>query len=72
MNLIGPRIRFIRESQQITQEALAARCNVLEWDISRSTLAKIEARVRRVTDLEAVLFAKALKVEVSELFKPVD
>ncbi len=53
MNLIGPRIRFIRESQQITQEALAARCNVLEWDISRSTLAKIEARVRRVTRLLA-------------------
>lgn len=72
MNLIGPRIRFIRESQKITQEVLAARCNMLEWDISRGTLAKIEARVRRITDLEAALFAKALKVEVADLFKPVD
>ena len=68
MNLIGPKVRQIRESQDITQEELAARCNVLKWDISRGTLAKIEAQVRRVTDEEADLLAKALKVDIKELY----
>ena len=52
----------------MTQEALAARCNVLKWDISRSTLAKIESQVRRVTDEEVALLAKALKVDVEQLY----
>lgn len=47
---------------------LAARCNVIGWDISRGTLAKIEAKVRRVTDIEVALLAKALRVPVNFLF----
>jgi len=68
MNTVGPKVREIREKQNLTQEALVAKCNLLEWDISRGTLAKIEAQVRRVTDEEVALLAKALKVEVGELF----
>ncbi|MCH8847215.1 MAG: helix-turn-helix transcriptional regulator [Proteobacteria bacterium] len=41
----------------------------MEWDINRSTLAKIESQVRRITDEEAALLAKALKVKISELYK---
>ena len=68
MNKIGPNIRKIRESQNLTQELLVARCNLLEWNISRSTLAKIESQVRRITDVEVALMASALKVSVQELF----
>jgi len=68
MNVVGPRVKRIRETQDITQEELAARCNILEWDISRGTLAKIEAQVRRVTDEEVALLAKALKVKINELY----
>ena len=56
----------------MTQEALAARCNIKRWDISRSTLAKIEAQVRRVNDEEVVLFAQALNVDITELYEPGD
>ena len=69
MNVIGPKVREIRESKAMTQEQLAARCNLLNWDISRSTLAKIESQVRRVTDEEVALLAKALKVSVNDLYK---
>jgi transcriptional regulator with XRE-family HTH domain len=69
MNIIGPNIQKIRESQGLTQNDLVARCNLLEWDISRGTLAKIEARVRRVTDQEVLLLARALRVPVEVLFK---
>jgi len=68
MNVVGPKVKEFREAQEITQEELAARCNVFGWDISRSTLAKIEAQVRRVTDEEVPLLAKALKVNINELF----
>ncbi len=69
MNLIGPRVREIRESKGWTQDELATRCNLLGWSISRGTLGKIEARVRRITDAEVALLAKALEVDVSELFR---
>ena len=68
MNLIGPKVRYLRE-QQLTQEELVAKCHLLEWEISRGTLAKIEAQVRRVTDEEVVLLAEALKVEINELYE---
>jgi transcriptional regulator with XRE-family HTH domain len=69
MNIIGPQVRRLREKKAITQEQLAAQCNLLGWEISRGTLAKIESQVRRVTDIEATDLAHALKVEIAELFK---
>ena len=69
MNVIGPKVREIRESKKMTQEELVAKCNLLKWDISRSTLAKIESQVRRITDEEVALLAKALKVEINVLYK---
>lgn len=68
MNLVGPKVRKIRELQGLTQEELVARCNLLNWGISRSTLAKIESQVRRVTDEEVALLAQVLKVDINELY----
>ena len=69
MNVVGPRVRSIRESKKLTQEELTARCNVLGWNISRGTLAKIEAQVRGVSDAEVVHLAKALRVRIADLYK---
>ena len=69
MNMIGPRVRQIRDSQELTQDALATKCNLVGWDISRSTLAKIESQVRRITDDEVLFLAKALNVDVSDLYR---
>lgn len=68
MNIVGPYVRQLREQQKLTQDELSARCNLINWNISRGTLAKIEAKVRKVSDLEALLLAQALGVEVSSLF----
>ena len=51
------------------KEDLSAKCNLLKWDLSHSTLAKIESQVRRITDEEVALLAKALKVEMYVLDK---
>jgi transcriptional regulator with XRE-family HTH domain len=69
MNIIGPQIRRLREQNNMTQEELAAQCNLLGWNISRGTLAKVESQVRRVTDSEVALIAKVLHVDISELYE---
>ncbi len=69
MNQIGPQVRRLRDSQHLTQEELTARCNVLGWNISRGTLAKMESQVRRITDSEVALLAKALKVNIDTLYQ---
>lgn len=68
MNIIGPNVRKIRDQQDLTQDELAARCNICGWDISRGTLAKIEAKVRKVSDYEALTLAQALNVGIADLF----
>lgn len=68
MNIIGNNVKKIRERNGWTQDQLAAKCNLLEWNISRSTLAKIESKVRRVTDIEVKLFTIALNTEYKCLF----
>jgi len=67
-NIIGPQVRKLRYQREITQEALAARCGVLGWDLSRATLSKIEAQLRCVTDAELRILAQALKVGLDDLY----
>jgi transcriptional regulator with XRE-family HTH domain len=69
MNLVGPQVRNIREAKGLTQDDLAAQCNLLKWDVSRSTVAKIESQVRRVTDFEVAILANALKVGITDLYR---
>jgi len=69
VNVIGPQVRRIREKQLLTQDELTARCNLIGFNISRSTLAKIESQVRRVTDYEVALLAEALKIDMPKLFE---
>jgi transcriptional regulator with XRE-family HTH domain len=52
----------------LTQEQLAAKCQIAGLDISRSTLAKIEAGLRCATDHDVWVIAKILKVPLAELF----
>ncbi|HHY0563926.1 TPA: helix-turn-helix domain-containing protein [Vibrio parahaemolyticus] len=70
VNIVGAQVRTLRKEQKLTQEQLSARCNVIGLDISRGTLAKIEAGVRQVIDMEIVQLAIALKVDESALFPP--
>ena len=67
-NIIGRQISRLRSSAGLSQEQLSAKCQTIGLDISRGTLAKIESRVRCVTDDEVLLFAKALGVGVAELY----
>lgn len=67
-NIIGPQVRKLRNKLNLTQEELAARCQLAGLDVSRGTLSHIEARLRCVTDKELTQLAAALQVPLLELF----
>ncbi|MDX8394943.1 MAG: helix-turn-helix transcriptional regulator [Mariprofundaceae bacterium] len=69
MNIIGNNVKVLRKKNRWTQEQLTAKCNLAGFNISRGTLAKIEAKVRRVIDIEVKLLALALRVDIRDLFK---
>jgi transcriptional regulator with XRE-family HTH domain len=67
-NIVGDQIRKLRYERGLTQDELAARCQVDGLELSRATLSKIEAGLRCVADAELPLLAKSLKVDLIELF----
>jgi transcriptional regulator with XRE-family HTH domain len=66
-NIVGPVVRQIREKKGLTQANLAAKLNLLGWDIARGTLAKLEAQIRWVSDSELLQLADALGVGAADL-----
>jgi DNA-binding XRE family transcriptional regulator len=63
-------IRKLRNAQNLTQEMVSARCGVAGYEITRGTLAKIEAQIRGASDIEVFVIARALRVSVETLFPP--
>ena len=70
-NLIGDRVRKLREARSLTQDQLAAACQRRGWDVSRVTLTKIETGVRAVNDGEIVVLAAVLKCPPGDLLNPI-
>jgi transcriptional regulator with XRE-family HTH domain len=67
-NIVGPQIRKARYQLSLSQEQLAARCQLLGLDISRSTLAQIEIRFRFVSDEELLVLAAVLNIATDDLY----
>ena len=67
-NIIGKQVSRLRNQLGLSQDQLSAKCQRAGLDISRGTLAKIEAGIRCVSDQEALLLSQALGVYVSDLF----
>lgn len=67
-NIIGSAVRRIRVEKELTQDAFATRCQLAGWDLSRETLSKIEACIRRVNDAEVMMLAKILGCKITDLF----
>ena len=67
--IIGRNIQFLRESQGMTQEILAAKLQLEGCDITRSAVAKIEVGQRHLYPDEVILIKKILNVSFDEIFK---
>ena len=69
-NVVGSTIRKLRNAQGLTQEVLSARCGVAGYDVPRGTLAKIEAEIRGISDIELYVVARVLGVKIEDLYPP--
>ncbi len=69
-NVVGPALRRFRNERGLTQEQLAAQCQVRGINLTRGTLAKIEAQVRFVKACELFVIGKILKVPLEHFFTP--
>ena len=67
-NVVGPQIRKVRGRLGLTQEQLAAQCQLAGLDISRSSLGQIESRLRYVSDEELIVLASLLGVTADQLY----
>lgn len=67
-NIVGPQIRKERCRLGLSQEQLAARCQMGGLDISRSTLAQIEIRFRYISDEELFIVASVLGLTPNDLY----
>jgi transcriptional regulator with XRE-family HTH domain len=67
LNAIGLNLRRLRQARDLTQEDLAGRCQRGGWDIDRVIIAKIESRLRAVTDWELIKLCEVVGVSSSEI-----
>lgn len=66
--LIGNHIRAIRQSKGLTQEQLSAKLQIVECDITRSALAKIEVGQRHIYPDELKALKVVLNISYEDLF----
>lgn len=68
-NLIGERVKSARKNghPSMTQKELSIKLQLFGFVIDRGGIAKIEAGLRRVTDMELVIISRALNVSTSWL-----
>jgi len=69
-NNIGPQVRRRRYALGWSQSTLATKLQIAGFDISRSGVSKIEARLSYVDDKSLLYLAEVLKVPVQNLFPP--
>ena len=70
-NLCGANVRRIRLSKtpRLSQRGLAARLQVMGYDVDHHMIRRIETGERFVTDIELALLAQALNTSINELFR---
>ncbi len=67
-DIVGLLVGKLRRERGCTQEQLSAQCQVRGLNLSRSTLAKIEARVRFIKAAELFILSQALHVPMERFY----
>ena len=67
-NLCGQRIAEIRKSKKLSQRRLAVQMQLLGFDVDHYFIRRVENGERFVTDIDLIIFSRALNVPVAQLF----
>ncbi len=71
-NLCGATIARLRKERRLSQRKLAAKMQLLGFDVDHYFIRRVENGERFVTDIDLVIFSKALEVPISQLLSAVD
>lgn len=66
-NVTGEKIMQIRKEKKLSQRKLAAKMQLLGYDVDHYFIRRVENGERFVTDIDLVIFARTLEVEISQL-----
>lgn len=67
-NVVGPQVRRMRSQRELSQAEFAVRLQLAGLDWGRVALAKVESQIKKVSDAELFILAKALGANMAELF----
>ncbi|MBE6737447.1 MAG: helix-turn-helix transcriptional regulator [Ruminococcaceae bacterium] len=71
-NLSGKKITQIRKSKKLSQRKLAEKMQLLGFDVDHYFIRRVENGERFVTDIDLVIFSRALEVPISDLLSAED
>lgn len=66
-NLCGQRIAEIRKSKKLSQRKLAAKMQLLGYDVDHYFIRRVENGERFVTDIDLVIFCRSLEVTLNDI-----
>ncbi len=66
-NLVGPRVRMLRQARGLSQEKLMAQLQLMGMDAERGVIKRIENGTRAVSDLELRVLARYFHVSYEYL-----
>lgn len=69
-NIIGNKLKLVREKQNISQEKLSNQLSLLGITLYQSDIFKIEHNQRTVRDFELWGICSVLKIKAEDLFEP--
>ncbi|MBQ0084059.1 MAG: helix-turn-helix transcriptional regulator [Clostridiales bacterium] len=67
-NLCGKRIAEIRKQKKLSQRGLAAKMQLLGFDVDHYFIRRAENGERFLTDIDLMIFSKALETPIIEFF----
>ena len=67
-NLCGKKIQKLREERNLSQRKLAAKLQLMGYDVDNYFIRRVENGERFITDIELNMFSQFFDVSVDELF----
>ncbi len=67
-NICGKRIKELRIEKGLSQRRLAAKLQLLGYDVDNYFIRRVENGERFITDIELKMFSELFNISISELF----
>lgn len=71
-NLCGAKIAILRKERKLSQRKLATKMQLLGFDVDHYFIRRVENGERFVTDIDLVIFSRALDVAISDILSAED